>query len=118
LQELFEEKTKRPLSNLAANGHAALDGIMAPYKHFKLEIDAEIVIRGSSLAGATVNVQGEPIKVHSDGTFSARMDFPNRRQVIPIVATSKDGVQHRTVVLAIERNTKAMEAPQRESAND
>lgn len=120
LQELFEEKTKRPLSNLAANGHAALsiDGIMAPHKHFKLEIDAEIVIRGSSLAGSTVNVQGEPIKVHSDGTFSARMDFPNRRQVIPIVATSKDGVQHRTVVLAIERNTKAMEAPQRESTND
>lgn len=120
LQELFEEKTKRPLSNLAANGHAALalDGMLAPYKQFKLEIDAEIVIRGSSLAGSTVNVQGEPIKVHSDGTFSARMDFPNRRQVIPIVATSKDGVQHRTVVLAIERNTKAMEAPQRESTND
>lgn len=120
LQELFEEKTQRPLSNLAANGHVALsiDGILAPYKNFKLEIDAEIVLRGSSLAGCTVNVQGEPIKVHSDGSFSVRMDFPNRRQVIPIVATSKDGVQHRTVVLAIERNTKAMEAPQRESAND
>lgn len=120
LQELFEEKTQRPLSNLAANGHAALsiDGILAPYKNFKLEIDAEIVLRGSSLVGSTVNVQGEPIKVHSDGSFSVRMDFPNRRQVIPIVATSKDGVQHRTVVLAIERNTKAMETPQRESAND
>jgi hypothetical protein len=120
LQDLFEEKTQRPLSNLAANGHAALsiDGILAPHKNFKLEIDAEIVLRGSSLAGCSVNVQGEPIKVHSDGSFSVRMDFPNRRQVIPIVATSKDGVQHRTVVLAIERNTKAMEAPQRESAND
>jgi hypothetical protein len=117
LQELFEEKMQRPLSNLAANGHA-IDGILVPYKNFKLEIDAEIVLRGTSLAGCTVNVQGEPIKVHTDGSFSVRMDFPNRRQVIPIVATSKDGVQHRTVVLAIERNTKAMEAPQYESPND
>ncbi len=96
----------------------SIDGILSPHKNFKLEIDAEIVLRGSSLAGCTINVQGEPIKVHPDGSFSVRMDFPNRRQVIPIVATSKDGVQHRTVVLAIERNTKAMEAPQRESAND
>jgi uncharacterized protein len=118
LQELFEEKTHRPLSNLATNGHAAIDGILAPHKNFKVEIEAEIVLRGSSMPGATINVQGEPIKVHPDGSFSVRMDFPNRRQVIPIVATSKDGVQHRTVVLAIERNTKAMEAPQRESAND
>lgn len=117
LQELFEEKMQRPLSNLAANGHA-IDGILVPHKNFKLEIDAEIVLRGTSLAGCTVNVQGEPIKVHTDGSFSVRMDFPNRRQVIPIVATSKDGVQHRTVVLAIERNTKAMEAPQYESPND
>jgi hypothetical protein len=29
--------------------------------------------------------------------------------VLPIVASSRDGTQRRTVVLAVERNTKVME---------
>ena len=38
-----------------------------------------------------------------------QLDLPNRRQVIPLVATSKDGTSQRTVVLAVERNTKQLE---------
>jgi hypothetical protein len=60
-------------------------------------------------------MQGEPIKVQPDGSFHVRFDLPNRRQVIPIVASTKDGVEQRTVVLAVERNTKVMEPVTRES---
>ena len=60
-------------------------------------------------------MQGEPVKVHADGTFHVRFDLPNRRQVIPIVACTKDGIEQRTVVLAVERNTKVMEPITRES---
>ncbi|MBL8827807.1 MAG: hypothetical protein JNM18_12590 [Planctomycetaceae bacterium] len=35
--------------------------------------------------------------------------MPNARQVIPAVACSIDGLEQRTVVLAVERNTKVME---------
>jgi hypothetical protein len=35
--------------------------------------------------------------------------MPNRRQVLPVVAHSADGVEQRTIVLAVERNTKTME---------
>ena len=37
------------------------------------------------------------------------MEFGNNRQVIPIVAESLDGVQQRTIVVGVERNTKVLE---------
>jgi len=47
--------------------------------------------------------------LQSDGSFRMRFTLPNRRQVLPVVASSGDGVQQRTIVLAVERNTKVME---------
>ncbi len=54
-------------------------------------------------------LQGEPVQVLADGTFTVRMSLPDCRQVIPIVSSSADGVEQRTISLAIERNTKRME---------
>ena len=56
-----------------------------------------------------MTLQGEPIKLRSDGTFTVRYALPNARQVIPAVAHSSNGLEQRTVVLAVERNTKTME---------
>jgi hypothetical protein len=43
------------------------------------------------------------------------MSMPDRRQLLPIVASSRDGTQQRTIVLAVERNTKVMEPVSRET---
>ncbi|NCY01650.1 MAG: hypothetical protein EBX36_01760 [Planctomycetia bacterium] len=58
--------------------------------------------------GAYVTLQGEPVKVHPDGTFRVRVEMPNRRQVLPIIASTADGGARQTVVMAVERNTKSM----------
>ena len=68
-----------------------------------------MVIHGTTHSDARVTLQGEPLKLRADGSFSVRVDLPNRRQVIPLVASTKDGVEQRTIVLAVERNTKVME---------
>jgi hypothetical protein len=47
-----------------------------------------------------------------------RLDLPNRRQVIPLVAGTKDGASQRTIVVAVERNTKAMEPVDREPSSE
>jgi hypothetical protein len=47
--------------------------------------------------------------VQADGTFRVRVEMPNKRQVLPIVASARDGSARQTVVMAVERNTKAME---------
>ncbi|MEX2140337.1 MAG: DUF4912 domain-containing protein [Pirellulales bacterium] len=116
LQELFEERMRRPMGSPTANRYGnGADGLLPRERDFRFDIDAEIVIHGATQTGAHVTMQGEPIKVQPDGTFHVRFDLPNRRQVIPILACTKDGVEQRTVVLAVERNTKIMEPVTRES---
>jgi hypothetical protein len=109
LQELFEERLRRPMGPPAARSSGAEDedgeeGVPA----FELEVDAEMVIYGVTQPGAYLTLQGEPVKVHADGTFRVRVDMPNRRQVLPIVASTADGASRQTVVMAVERNTKSM----------
>ena len=49
------------------------------------------------------------MKLRPDGTFTMRYSFPDGRQIIPAVAASADGIEERTIVLAVERNTKELE---------
>ena len=72
-------------------------------------MDAELIVFGSTEPNAQVTLQGDPIDVRPDGTFTVRFHLPNCRQVIPVVARSRDGVEQQTIVLAVERNTKTME---------
>ncbi len=110
LQELLEERLRRPLgtpmNTRFGNGAAALfkdDESMA------LAVDAEVIIYGATNKQSHVTLKGAPVQVRPDGTFSAKLKLPELRQVIPIVASSCDGVEQRTVILAIERNTKVLE---------
>ena len=50
----------------------------------------------------------------SDGTFVVRIALPDRRQVIPVVASSPDGGEQQTIILAVEKNTKIMETMHRD----
>ena len=68
-----------------------------------------MIIFGTTDPQANVTLAGQPIKIRPDGSFAVSLPIPDRRQVIPIVANSRDGNNHRTTVMAIERNTKVME---------
>jgi hypothetical protein len=110
LQEVFEERLRRPMgSSLMSRCGQEIDGIIGARRGFHFEIDAELIVFGKSEPDARVTLQGEPVKLRPDGTFTVRYALPNSRQVIPAVAHSAGGLEQRTVVLAIERNTKAME---------
>jgi hypothetical protein len=76
-----------------------------------------MIVYGTTQPGAYVTLHGEPVKVQPDGTFRVRVDMPNKRQVLPIVASTADGSDRQTVVLAVERNTKSMELLSRESGD-
>ena len=87
-------------------------------RSMRFHVETEVIIHGVTQPDAQVTLQGAPIKLRPDGSFSVRLDMPNRRQVIPLVASTKDGGSQRTIVLAMERNTKVMEPIDREPSND
>jgi len=109
LQEVFEERLRRPMTplNLTTLGTGALHA--GNGRTFRFEVDAELIVYGTTDPNAKLTLQGEPVKVRPDGSFRARFSLPDNRQIIPAVCSSPDGVEERTVVLAIERNTKELE---------
>ncbi|QDU98534.1 DUF4912 domain-containing protein [Lignipirellula cremea] len=110
LQELFEERLRRPMgAPIVARYGVGADGVLRRGRDFNFEVDAEMIIYGQTSPDAYVTLANEPVKLRADGTFTVRLSMPDRRQVLPIVASSGDGVEQRTTVLAIERNTKVME---------
>jgi len=110
LQELLEERLGRPLGTPMETryGGGAAPASAQP-RELPFAVDAELLVFGVSDPHAHITLQGEPVLLRSDGTFTVRMSLPDRRQVIPVVASSPDGVEQRTIILAVERNTKVLE---------
>jgi hypothetical protein len=109
LKQLFEERLRRPMGSPAVTsfGSGAFQG--GKPRRFWFQLDAELIVYGATEANARVTLQGEPIQLRPDGTFTMRFALPDSRQIIPAVAASADGVEERTIVLAVERNTKELE---------
>ena len=108
LKQLFEERLRRPLGSPAVTSFGS-GGFGLKGRQFWFQLDAELIVYGATEPNARVTLQGEPVKLRPDGTFTMRFSLPDSRQIIPAVATSPDGIEERTIVLAVERNTKQLE---------
>jgi hypothetical protein len=118
LQELLEERLGRPLGTPMETRYG--DGaarVLVNAKKLQFSVDAELLVFGVSSPGAHVTLQGEPVPLRPDGSFSVRMSLADRRQVIPVIASSVDGLEQRTIILAVERNTKVLEPRVRDVAH-
>ena len=109
LQELMEERLRRPMGSPMQTrfGSGALVG--EKNNGLPFAVDAELIVYGVSHRHAHVTLRGEPVTLRDDGSFAVRISLPDKKQVIPVVACSPDGVEERTIMLAVERNTKSME---------
>ena len=107
-RDLHDDAFRRPLKENAFGTGAVLPGKL---KKFFFDIDAELIVYGKTDPAATVTLQNEPVKLRTDGsgTFTMRFSLPDSRQIIPAVATSADGMEEHTIVLAVERNTKRLD---------
>jgi hypothetical protein len=110
IQELFEERLRRPLgSPMVTRYGLGAQSFLDTGDDFQFQIDAAMIVFGSTRRDAHVTIGGEPVRLKPDGSFAVRLSLPDRRQVVPIIASTSDGTKQQTIVLAVERNTKFME---------
>jgi len=106
LREVLEDRLRRPLGgSVIQRLGAGVEGQVEHRSRFPFHVDAELVVFGHIQPGYQVSIRG----VGADGRFSLRLPLPDRRHVLPVVGQSPDGTEQRTIVLAVERNTKIME---------
>jgi hypothetical protein len=75
-------------------------------KKFWLAVNTELIVYGATEANAKVSIQGRPIKLRPDGTFTLRFALPNGKQVIPVKAVSSDNTHERTITPIVTRDTR------------
>jgi len=110
LREVLEDRLRRPLGgSVIQRLGAGMEGQVEHRSRFSFHVDAELIVFGHIQPGYQVTIRGEPVSVGADGRFSLRLPLPDRRHVLPVVGQSPDGTEQRTIVLAVERNTKVME---------
>jgi uncharacterized protein len=106
LRELFDEQYKRATKENAFGPGAVLPEKL---KKFAFEIQTELIVHGKTDPTAHVTIQNEPVKLRADGSFTMRYTLTDGRQILPAVAQAADGMEERTIVLAVERNTKHLD---------
>jgi uncharacterized protein len=75
-------------------------------RKFWLVVNCELIVYGATEPDAKVKVQGKPLKLRPDGTFTLRFALPDGQQVIPVEATSNDGIDYRRITPIVTRRTE------------
>ena len=104
MRQMFEKRLREEISS------GSLFSMMSPvYKEkkrgFWLNVDTELIVYGATEPDAAVTVQGSPIKLRSDGTFTLRFALPDGKQTIEVAACSADQKETRTITPEVERQT-------------
>jgi hypothetical protein len=76
-----------------------------PERAFFMHVNAEVIFYGGTDPEAKVSIAGRPVQLQPDGTFRYHFKFPDNDFEIPIVAVSPDGVETRSAVLFLRRDT-------------
>ncbi len=76
-----------------------------PQREFFMHVNAEVIFYGGTDPQAKVTIAGRPVQLQPDGTFRYHFKFPDNDFEIPIVAVSPDGVETRSAVLSLRRDT-------------
>jgi len=107
----WQERIRRELYSgvLASPG---ITSLASPVKKipkvrkFWLIVNTELIVYGATEPDAKVRVQGKEIRLRPDGTFSLRFALPDGKQVIPVQATSSDGLEERVITPIVTKETK------------
>ncbi len=108
LSRMMEERLKAAISSGSGAGllsSGASERLVAKRRGFWFVLDCELIVYGATEPDAAVTMQGRPVKLRPDGTFTLRYALPDCRLVLECQATSSDGVETRTITPIVERNT-------------
>lgn len=99
----------RAVSYAVSSGDYRSSGHGSGAARTPFQIDTELVVSGVVQPNSQLTLQGETIRIGRDGRFSTRVTLSDGRNVIPATSVSADGTEQRTIILAVESNTKELE---------
>lgn len=77
-----------------------------PARHFRFVLNTELVVYGATEPDASLTVQGRPVQLRPDGTFTLRFALPDGEYSVPAIAVSHDGISTREITPTVRRATQ------------
>jgi hypothetical protein len=77
---------------------------------FWFVLNTELIVYGATVPDAKVTLQGKPVRLRPDGTFSLRFQLPDGAQELRAEAVSADGRFVRTITPTVTRSTTSEES--------
>ena len=102
VREMLKKRLEEQISSAAISSAASFYR-KPPERKFWLVVNTELIVYGATEPDAKVKAQGKSITLRPDGTFSLRFALPDGKQVIPVEATSSDGVDRRKITPIVTR---------------
>jgi uncharacterized protein len=107
LQRRLREESSSGMFSAFSPAGASWSG--APQQGFWFAVNAELIIYGATEPDAKVTIDGQPLPLRPDGTFSFHYSFPDGKYRLPAVAVSGKTGEEKSVQLAFERQTKTQD---------
>ena len=104
LRRRLQEETSSGMFSAFSPAGASWSGAQ-PQRGFWFAVNAELIIYGATEPDAKVTIDGQSVKLRTDGTFSFHYTFPDGQFQLPVVAVSAKGGDRRTAELRFERKT-------------
>ncbi|MBU9888740.1 MAG: DUF4912 domain-containing protein [Candidatus Omnitrophica bacterium] len=108
LRKLMEERLKGAISS--GSGAGLISSMASPVRiqkrGFYFWLECELIIYGGTEPDAKVTMQGRPVTLRPDGTFTFRYALPDGKFIFDCHAESADGVEERVITPVVSRNTE------------
>ena len=106
--ELMESLTRRLARQMGSGAVSSLGSgfrLPAGERRFWLVVGTELIVYGATEPEASVTVDGLPVSMRPDGTFSTRFALPDGERSIPVSGVSPDGRECVTITPFVRKET-------------
>ena len=108
MRKLMQQRLEGAVTSGSGAGH--LSSLSSPSRaqkdrKFWFVLDCELIVYGATEPDATVTINGSPVQLRPDGTFTLRYALPDGRVRVDARAHSADGVEERVIIPDVERKT-------------
>jgi hypothetical protein len=104
--ESLVKRLEREMGSAAISSISSPAGIPTEKRHFWLVLDTELIVYGATEPDAHLTVDGQPVVLRPDGSFTLRMALPDGLKIIPVTAQSNDGKDKITITPVVSKETR------------
>lgn len=105
LAESLRQRLERQMGSGAVSSLSNPFGQPPVERQFWLVLNTEMIIYGATEPTATLILDGQPVPLRPDGSFTLRMALPEGTRRIPVTARSQDGNDVITITPVVTKET-------------